>query len=512
MPITWKNIDLQDNRSANSLLVQGAEGITSGLDKLGAVAKQQTDLIRSNAAAQDVRNTDEVIAGLSNISNSGDLATAMQTGGALETTGIQAKYGRGSVDLGKIAAAARERKDYFTRLDTENQIHNDKLKYDTEQQRMQAARDLREGEHQKNSYKLQQQQVGLALADHQRMIDTKEETRKFESYAQSLLSSTPDRASAERGITQYIANGYANYKHLDKAQMDTIYKATATRFDAGPLSPELAQTATKVDTLYTNATTAVGTAWTKYEREFKRVHKVDDTIVQLQSKQEPHGPTNEYLMRGLFEGADKLSEQETENVGVMYNQIKDRFSSAGVEATPALMKDLFQRFGHGDGWLNVDNDEYSKNDALVREYIEKAYTAKEFTSGALADTLREDQAALMTNKNAMVTAHDAVSRSLKQAANDQHRGASLEGAAFKVAAVDLSSFTKVQDIDKEGKEIKMSDMEYQAKLTLDRIQAMQDGLTTTAKRIAEKEAKDKKDKLDAARLQEQMAMPLGVGM
>lgn len=120
MAITWRNIDISNQGSANALMANSAATITRGLDTLANVAAQQGQTQSANWDKAAQNNTTDILAKLNSYTSSDALAKEMQ-GGEFAIDRLDGIFGR-QYNKAAVADAIDKKRNSLLEIDRANKL------------------------------------------------------------------------------------------------------------------------------------------------------------------------------------------------------------------------------------------------------------------------------------------------------------------------------------------------------------------------------------------------------
>ena len=467
MPITWQNIDIGDNRSPNMLINTGGNQLTEGISKLADVVAGINQVGAANFDARTKVNTEDAVATLAGITDSKALATAMASGGALNKDTVRGKYGA-EVDMNKVSSIMAAKQADLAKQDTDAKIRGENLAIG-ERDRLDRNR-----QHQdqlalsKNAQAMHHKQLQLTLDDRARSLATDEEGKRLYETVLNIYKTQPNAAKAEAEKQQLLTNlGTSGFKLVDPAKAGSLANAASSTFTSGPMSQDYLDTVTAVNTNHTKKIADVDKGLDDFTKRFKKVNKVDDSIVQLMSdKSSTHGTSSVELAAAIYQGEKVAGSTETDNIGRQYTAVLGKFQDAGIEPTPAVIREVFKRSGWDDGNLVFDSDKYEIDNSVLRETIAKAKVADEFIQGDLGAALKLQQLKVLEGKAAINLGQQKIIQDLALKKYEQNKGSAVQGADFAIAPITIDTVKQLRYYDTD-KKIPMLDPTTKQHLEMD---------------------------------------------
>ena len=505
MPITWRNIDIGSNQSANQLINAGGNTITEGISQLGDIVTGINKVGAANVDARTKVNTEDAVATLAGISDSKALAAAMGTGGALNQGTLRSKDGA-EIDMNKVSSLMAAKQADLAKLDTDAKIRNENLAIGEKDRIDRNKQHQDQMEIQRNSQAIQRSQLNLALQDHTRTLATQAEEKKLNDMVLSIYKNSATPAAAEAEKQQLLTNlGSNGFNLLDPGKAGTIANSAKSLFSSGPVSQEFTDTVTQLNTQHDQLVATLDNGMNKFVERYKKANGVDDTVVGLlQDKSSTLGKTSVEMASYLY-GDKEISKRETDNIARQATLIEGRFTDAGITPTPALVKEVFQRSLADDGTTVFKTDSYNIDNKILRDIVNKAKVANDFISGSLGETLKANQLEFLNKKVEVNKGYDTIKRELLLKQYEQNKGASTQGADFAVAPISAYSFDqpRYEDPATKTKPIAnarpMNEIEYKARAGLETINQFNRDLERRLKLAQDEKAN--RDAIEAAKFE-----------
>lgn len=446
MPITWRNIDIGSNNSANALINAGGDQIVQGISGLGGIVDGINKVDAANVVARTKVNTEDAVATLAGITDSKALAAAMGTGGALNKDTLRGKYGT-ELDMNKTSALLETKKSELSRLDTEAEIR-DENRATHARERLEDNQFRNEGlKLQRENAAAQRQQNQLAVYEINRRLKHKDEGQRLEQTVMNIRKTYTDPAKAEAEIQKLVTSLPASgFSQLGAAEAATIANSTSSIYKSGPVSQQFTDTVEAVNKLGANSLAVVKKEEDALIKQFKTTYKINDQVVKLQQDNSltPGAETSE-IADYLFTGSKTPQGDERDNVASQYREIENLFKNNGVKnPSSAVIKEAFMRSQADDGSLWWDRDSYSVDKSVVRELAKETAQAEEFISGGLRKSFDDLQIAVLTEKEKVLDAQKQVGNLLKLKQAEEQQIISTKGADAQYVPIKLDDLNELR--------------------------------------------------------------------
>lgn len=387
MPITWRNIDIGSNQSANQLINAGGNTITEGISQLGDIVTGINKVGAANVDARTKVNTEDAVATLAGITDSKALAAAMASGGALNKDTLRGKYGA-ELDMNKASALLETKKSELSRLDTEAKIREEDLAQKNQDR-------IDEADRFRQTNKNAQDQLSIAR---QRMIMDLAEKQK------SLLETKQQQQLAAKFLEIQITNKDADSANAKSAALiaDATKQGIATNVILGAKTQgtglfDSVGNSTKVLALHQNTITAfdkakqeVDSAFSDVERRYKKENNYDPAMLTaLQQPGQLDGAIAEDLVkRYMPEGGTAL--EDTAPAAAQLIEIRNLLQNAvgdSIQVTPAVMEDLIKQSGHDESsfWFYKTNAKFEANPQIINKLAARIKSGAEWLPGGVKD-------------------------------------------------------------------------------------------------------------------------------
>lgn len=382
MPITWRNIDIGSNQSANALINAGGDQIVQGISGLGDIVGGINKVGAANVDARTNVNTENALATLAGITDSKGLAEAMGAGGALNKDTIKDAVGA-EIDLNAVTAAFTAQREKIVKRETDAKIHEDNLS-------QQAANRLTEADRFNKNYELAKQNADQNREKFQfEMTNAKAQLAKDKSAQlhvmnlEKLVNAGGDFVKLQRDIEHYKASGIQ--EGGDAGIIENAAATVLARLKTGVSSPLLTQQMEASTKAFGLAETKLDTEATNVLNRFKEQYEYNPDLVSMLGNTALAGQTIEAMTTDLM-GKGELETKDTEEGGPKgFRELKNLVEEkTGFSVPPVAVYELYKRVGHEDnkawgmGWTTTVSTE---NQTAIDEFARELSIAKSFTKG-----------------------------------------------------------------------------------------------------------------------------------
>lgn len=438
MPITWKNIEIGDNRAANSLLVSSSNTLTDSLDKLGDLASKQGETQAKNWDIKAGQNTADALAKVQGINDIKVLEESMKSGLNIDT--LDQQYGK-QYDKSLIAKtleakqkelqtkgiADADRLRNIARQDEQDRLAREKAERD----KLESAAAIREREAALKANLLRGQEASLRLSMAKHDNDLSLMNERFKTQLSTFqVEALEGSKSPEEAITKFKDKAYEFVREsqgmFSAADADTLIGSFSTvakkrGLDQAHYVKENVMQANG----YKNALETLTKEHDVIRTKIQKHYGYDPSVAKLQ--EDPMTDADAQIeVSNLIAGKDKGKYDENQ-IAAAFTGIRVEFRNRGIEPSPAVIRDVIISSGWEQEWFNMGDAMPDQNKSVIGTYADKIRRNNDYLTGAASlnvNQMEQTMKGQISKLNATKNAFDS------ELASDAFRDANDKNARF----------------------------------------------------------------------------------